>query len=150
MSEPKDTAEPSGASGGSLACCRRQNTYKTAKSLVMEAQDMDTVTALRTLNYSAEKLADLISGGLDDPQVRMAVRAACLRELAWVDKLLEERWIPVCDRLPDEGRLVLVFPGRLPFAIRERVRWVDPLYGWTCAEEPTHWMALPSPPTSDK
>ena len=56
----------------------------------MSGEGMDTITALKTLNYSAEKLADLISGGLDDPQVRMTVRAACLRELAWVDRLLAE------------------------------------------------------------
>lgn len=47
-----------------------------------------TLSALRTLDYSAGKLADLITDGIADAEVRVQVRETCLRELRWVDDLV--------------------------------------------------------------
>ncbi len=47
-----------------------------------------TLSSLRTLRYSAAKLADLITVGIADAEVRAQVREACLRELRWVDDLV--------------------------------------------------------------
>jgi|ERR1035437_2114065 hypothetical protein len=53
-----------------------------------------------------------------------------------------ERWIPVSERLPEEGQTVIVYISGKGIS--------TPTYqvGWKwCYETPTHWRPLPPPPT---
>jgi hypothetical protein len=57
------------------------------------------------------------------------------------------RWIPVGERLPAEGTVVLAWDGkRLAFGYARAGQWIDTLYGWVIPDGPSHWMPLPEPP----
>jgi hypothetical protein len=61
------------------------------------------------------------------------------------------RWIPVTDRMPDEGVLVMAWHGnRVVFGYARDGNWIDTLYGWVIPNGPSHWMPLPAPPTDGK
>jgi hypothetical protein len=64
---------------------------------------------------------------------------------------LAGRWIPVDERLPDEGGPVLASNGKdvTVCVYRESTKWwrhLDDYFSW----RPTHWMPLPAPPTDAK
>jgi hypothetical protein len=60
-------------------------------------------------------------------------------------------WIPVTERLPDDGVVVLAWLGkRVVFGYSREGQWIDTLYGWVLKNEPSHWMPLPAPPTDSK
>lgn len=55
------------------------------------------------------------------------------------------RWISVAERLPEDGKEVLVWAKRWRFAELERGKWID----WTVRsylKEVTHWQPLSEPP----
>ena len=57
------------------------------------------------------------------------------------------RWIPVGERMPAEGTIVLAWDGtRIVFVYARDGQWIDTLYGWVIPDGPTHWMPLPEPP----
>lgn len=59
-------------------------------------------------------------------------------------------WIPVTERLPPDGVLVLAYRKRCDYGFRRDGQWIDTLYGGVLANGPTHWMPLPAPPTDAK
>ena len=63
-------------------------------------------------------------------------------------------WIPVSERLPERGQMVIV-SFRSPWGGRRKVSaetfWIDERGGWTGCDSmkdgrPTHWMPLPAKP----
>lgn len=67
----------------------------------------------------------------------------------------ERHWIPVGERLPERGQMVIVaFRGHWggdPGQVSAEVFWSDDRGGWTGCDsmkggKPTHWMPLPEPP----
>ena len=56
------------------------------------------------------------------------------------------RWIPVEERLPEDGVLVLAYNRRCDYGFRRDGQWIDTLYGGVLAKGPSHWMPLPEPP----
>jgi hypothetical protein len=64
---------------------------------------------------------------------------------------LERRWIPVTERLPDEGERVLVFDKAF---LQPEMGTYYSTDGWVGDEiaslDPSHWMPLPAPPTNAK
>lgn len=60
------------------------------------------------------------------------------------------RWIPVTERLPEDGVLVFAYGKRAGYGFRRGGWWIDTLYGGVLANGPTHWMPLPAPPTDAK
>lgn len=65
-----------------------------------------------------------------------------------LDELLP-RWIPVEERLPPDGVLVLAYGKRAEYGFRRDGQWIDTLYGGVLANGPTHWMPLPEPPEAN-
>ena len=66
-----------------------------------------------------------------------------------------QEWIPVDDRLPDNGGYVVCIAKRNPFsrfmpmvARIEKNGWVNPITGQYISEV-THWMPIPQPPKED-
>lgn len=61
----------------------------------------------------------------------------------------ERRWIPVSERLPEDGREVLVYEKGFIFLIcRQNGKWVNDDSGayWLDLDNPTYWMPLPELP----
>jgi len=60
-------------------------------------------------------------------------------------------WIPVTERLPQDGVVVLAWQGkRVVFGYSRDGQWIDTLYGWVIPNGPTYWMPLPAPPVDSK
>ena len=60
---------------------------------------------------------------------------------------IERLWIPVEERMPAEGTIVLAWDGtRIVFGYARDGQWIDTLYGWVIPDGPRHWMPLPEPP----
>ena len=61
------------------------------------------------------------------------------------------RWIPVIERLPENGYYVLVYEdGDIVMASYEGGNWVlRDLYEVVDDLKPTHWMRLPEPPKEE-
>ena len=59
-----------------------------------------------------------------------------------------QRWIPVSERLPEDGIEVLVYESE-DSSIYSACKWYDEWNGFP-GERITHWMPLPAPPTTDK
>ena len=60
---------------------------------------------------------------------------------------MESKWIPVSERMPEDGVVVLAWNGkRVVFGYARDGEWIDTLYGWVIPNGPTHWMPLPEPP----
>ena len=90
--------------------------------------------------------------------IRREVRAEASRLLrhypyVWSDETrgvvdMSWGWIPVAERLPPDGTVVLACRGtRVVFCLCGRDdQWIDTLYGWTILDGPSHWMPMPSPP----
>lgn len=137
---------------GSLACmgCGHEHNCGVSGCAVMrEAADRiaNQSTHIAALQKEIEKLRG------QNKQLREAA-ALVAKESA---ELLERRWIPVTERLPDYDDLVLVIASRKPkenITLDEAVELAT-LYsdGW-CLEtwtewtgaNVTHWMPLPEPP----
>jgi hypothetical protein len=70
----------------------------------------------------------------------------------------DNQWIPVTERLPERGQLVIVsfrghWGGRRE--VSAETFWIDERGGWTGCDSmkngrPSHWMPLPSPPPEVK
>lgn len=64
----------------------------------------------------------------------------------------DNQWIPVKEKLPEEGVVVLVFSEGEPIRTDFLVMCSSPLWGNTLTwshNEVTHWMPLPKPPRKD-
>jgi hypothetical protein len=64
-------------------------------------------------------------------------------------KMVETRWIPVSERLPDQHKEVIGWWGDTPQP-HAGFAWIDDNGVWNSDSEypdPTHWMPLPGPPT---
>jgi hypothetical protein len=68
--------------------------------------------------------------------------------------MTDNQWIPVSERLPERGQLVIVsfrghWGGRRE--VSAETFWIDERGGWTGCDsmkggKATHWMPLPPPP----
>lgn len=59
----------------------------------------------------------------------------------------ERRWIPVSERLPEEGVEVLVFDEKGDYLTDCLRRWQNGSLNWENDDDGvTHWMPLPEPP----
>ena len=70
----------------------------------------------------------------------------CAALIAAANRAEAERWIPVSERLPEEGKLVIVDGG---VAIREYGKWYSQTgddTGRRIEWPVTHWRPLPAPP----
>lgn len=73
----------------------------------------------------------------DKPSRRMMLTAADA-----IEELIKPRWVPVTERLPDDGEYVLAYSADDDFTtVEARHR-----FG---AFQITHWMPLPEPPEED-
>ena len=84
---------------------------------------------------------------LPDPILRMAVNAVldnCPEAKPVAYKLSPTEWIPVTERLPEQGQEVIVYDGGV---LKPKVFayhfWNKDFDSWTRI---THWMPLPEPP----
>lgn len=72
-----------------------------------------------------------------------------------IEELSKPGWIPVTDRLPGTGEIVLVYGKRGGIYTAEHnrnARWPGSFWklnGKSHHCEPTHWMPLPEPPKED-
>lgn len=77
--------------------------------------------------------------------------AASLNEsVELVRKLQQPRWIPVTERLPEDGQAILAVQSwdgkaRIVPANYDRGLWYDCIFDCP-AEHITHWMPVPEPP----
>jgi hypothetical protein len=137
----------------------------------------ETVKALRVCEEGQHcdlcpKWDDKQNGGMNVCQTALLKEAAdAIEELQkavnfhkfnsefWEDKynsLVDERWIPVTERLPEDLTMVIVFCedgvlyGLCEHLIaddKEVVEWHDFLH---YPITPTHWQPLPQPPNDDE
>ena len=84
-----------------------------------------------------------------------AVSDACVLAVAALREQGERRWIPVTERLPENGGYVVCIAKRNPFsrfmlmvARIEKNGWVNPITEQYISEV-THWMPLPEPPKEE-
>lgn len=85
-----------------------------------------------------------IHGGGDEA-VEAAKVIAGLSDFTFEDD--EPRWIASAERSPPDRTLVMAYAaGRHVFGYTQGGDWIDTLYGWTLASQPSHWMPLPEPP----
>jgi len=72
------------------------------------------------------------------------------------DKMHGRAWIPVGERLPERGQMVIVSfcsPWGGQRKVSAETFWIDERGGWTGCDSmkdgrPTHWMPLPHPPAT--
>ena len=63
------------------------------------------------------------------------------------ERRMTAEWIPVAERMPEDGVVVLAWQGkRVVFGYARDGDWIDTLYGWVIPNGPSHWMPLPQPP----
>ena len=92
-------------------------------------------------------------GELDHVSVMMIEAADAIEDL-WqaldtAQGVLSEQpstWIPVTERLPDDGETVLIFSKTHKTILFDWIRNNE----WLCFGNATHWMPLPEPPESEK
>lgn len=83
--------------------------------------------------------------------VVQAVLDACVLAVAAIREQEERRWIPVAERLPEHGYVVLCF---MKFGEQRILQWDNVSSLWLCyghgddwqKADVTHWMPLPEPP----
>ena len=137
---------------GSLACmgCGREHNCGVSGCAIMR-EAADRIANQSTYVAALQKEIEKLRG--QNKQLREAA-ALVAKESA---ELLERRWIPVTERLPDYDDLVLVIASGKPkenITLDEAVELAT-LYSdnwcletwpeWTGANV-THWMPLPEPP----
>lgn len=106
----------------------------------------NTCAASRHAQMVAEAMASGVYGDdLRDAGESILAVVASLWELRTAT-----RWIPVTERLPPDGVLVLAYRKRCEYGFRRDGQWIDTLYGGVLGNGPSHWMPLPAPPASDK
>ena len=79
----------------------------------------------------------------------------CMRQLLSeaadaIEELSKPRWIPVSERLPEDGQWVLVWGHgqKIPIMMfRESGAWIDDQFEFHTTI--THWMPLPEPPKEE-
>ena len=141
----QDGAEPSLASAGSVAHPLEQILRGTVRlhELIQQGRcDSDEADAVRDemdvpfwkLSESEREAARLVSAAIKDRE-----------------------WIPVTERLPEEGQRVLVYEKLELIVVAELSRSVSGGLWWSTDNGhtaysvfPTHWMPLPAPPTDGK
>lgn len=104
-----------------------------------------------------ETLAEIeyYGGFRGQTKAAQALSDACILAVAALREHERLRWIPVTERLPDQGDRVLcvvksfAFPGRKYYNILRYDK-----YGFNengiYTDDVTHWMPLPEPPKEDK
>ena len=72
-----------------------------------------------------------------------------------LEEVVKPYWIPVTDRVPDEGKFVLVYGDLYPnkhdggsIAVSKRMDW-NYWQGFRRERKITHWMPLPEPPKEE-
>ena len=105
-------------------------------------------------------------GGTCHRKKLLPAAADAIEELQGKAKVLEKvadkwceavpKWIPVTERLPEEGKFVLVYGDLYPnkhdggvIAVSKRMDW-NYWQGFGRERNITHWMPLPEPPKEEK
>ena len=108
---------------------------RTAKVTVFKAEDVTL------LNEAADAIEDL--------------EFACNRYEKDYKDLCEylPKWIPVTERLPEKGQVVLVWGGASIYTAKRHNKYGAPMW-WKLNSKthycnPTHWMPLPEPPKEE-
>ena len=148
--------------GGPIGDCKKCPFYKTepvpknlkkAVSLTeWPSCDVDAV-GLAAADQLENQSAHIAALQMEIEKLRGAA-APVAKESA---ELLEQRWIPVEERLPEYGARVLAFNMRaknkyIGIWTREKDPgdgndcWFDSAGWWYAFDEITHWMPLPEPP----
>ena len=84
-----------------------------------------------------------------------AVSDACVLAVSALREQEERRWIPVTERFPEHGDVVLCF---MKFGEQRMLQWDNVASWWLgyghCDDwqkaDVTHWMPLPEPPVEDE
>ena len=70
---------------------------------------------------------------------------------ALLDELDKRRWVPVAERLPEDGKCVPAFNDNgLVLAILTCRQWFDISSGGSPTDDVTHWYDLPEPPEVER
>ena len=88
-----------------------------------------------------KQICDRIKGVLSASMMPMEMELECNR---FLDRCLNDGWIPVTERLPSYGQEVIVYAGNYLKGCVTAMRFWDEKYiTWLRV---THWMPLPEPP----
>ena len=96
------------------------------------------------------KLVCLLSKICPIPYREIAKVADCLVKNGYTiatDNNVGDKWIPVTERLPEQGQEVIVYTGNIlsPVVMAYKF-WCKDYTTWLHV---THWMPLPEPPKED-
>lgn len=101
----------------------------------------------RVTNMTLAQARDLIAKTLDHSDMELEFDKAVWMLLNCADEKMNNGWIPVTERLPEEGQFVIVsYPYDASDYSRKRVMtaWYHKEYGFTCGIADA-WMPLPEP-----
>lgn len=94
----------------------------------------------------------LLSAAADVIEKLDAITQWQMLEIAALSK---QKWIPVTERLPEEGKVVLIYGDLYPIkldgsviAVSKRMDW-NYWQGFGRERNITHWMPLPEPPKEE-
>ena len=116
----------------------------TAHNIACDAKLFENATYAKQLEEEADYLLD--NGVRLEAEQETSDKASKVVEIDQFNK-----WIPVTERLPEHGKVVLVYGKRGAIY----TAWCNSLYknpGWHKLNsknhycDPTHWMPLPEPP----
>ena len=94
-----------------------------------------------------ERAADAIAELQNDNAALNGTVSNLIEQIA---ELSKPRWIPVTERLPEDGQWVLVWGHgqKIPIMMfRESGAWIDDQFEFHTTV--THWMPLPEPPKEE-
>lgn len=105
--------------------------------------------------YDAEQRCFVIEEAADAIEELSKLHETQKRNLSVLTDELMRRWIPVTERLPEEGEFVLVYGDLYPnkhdggvIAVSKRMDW-NYWQGLGRERNITHWMPLPKGPKED-
>ena len=100
--------------------------------------------------WTPQDLLDDLQGIIDeesDNYLNTRRTTLCMAKAFLSEHFAEQRWIPVAERLPEQGQNVIVFSGgNLQPEVFAYHFWSEEYNSWKGV---THWMPLPNPPKGE-